>query len=126
VARPVDSLFEDPMALGAALKKARYNADWTQGELADELGTTRERIGEWENGQRPDESGHQRRTFAIAVAVLTGSDELLAATGVAPLPKDVALQEIVARLTKLGTAVAALQKGEAETQRRLERLEQGV
>ena len=43
---------KDPMvALGARILQLRKRRWWSQGELAERLGVTRERVGNWERGE---------------------------------------------------------------------------
>jgi transcriptional regulator with XRE-family HTH domain len=70
-----------PLTLGWRLKMALAHAGMSQGQMAKELGYSRNSLGDWFNGSRVP-----RRVFLLEWARQTGVDAEWLLTGVAGTP----------------------------------------
>lgn len=70
----VTSLFEDPQALGKAIRKARRVAGLSQEGLGEATGTSKSTVVRWESAQEgaKPRTPQARRSIAAAVAEATG------------------------------------------------------
>jgi transcriptional regulator with XRE-family HTH domain len=65
--------------VGARIAKARKGKDWTQQELADQIGVTFQAVSKWETGASMPDVG---LLVAIAAALEMTTDALLTGTGI--------------------------------------------
>lgn len=102
--------YDDAKQLGTAAKKARLNAGLTQDQLAEQIGTTRKRIGNIERGDETTLGATPEEWFATVapIAAATGDLSLIGLTDPQGEAEILSLRRDVARLDRQVHRVAGI------------------
>lgn len=122
------SLFEDPQALGQAIRSARRQAEMSHQELADAVGRSKSTVIRWENGEEgaKGRTPQARRSLAAMVAEATGADRTELGLSALAEPADPTRDRVKNLETRLLAVISEARTDQEDLRRRLERLERGL